>query len=464
MLFKPDLNETAKAAGDRVARVASRARRRTVSITITLLIIGGLGYIAWTSLQQKQAANRARPDLPVPVLAATPRIQDVPVYLDGVGAVRALNNVLVRSQVDGKLIVVNFTEGQDVKKGDVLGEIDPVIYKAQYDQAVAKKAQDEAQLANQRIDLARYQQLAASNAGSKQQADTQRAVVAQQEALVNADQAAIDNMQAMLGYTKIIAPLSGRAGLRQVDQGNIIHASDPTGLVTITQLQPIAVLFSLPQQQIVRVNAASANGALTVDVFGNDGITVIDTGTLKGIDNQVDPTTGTLKLKAEFPNASFQLWPGQFVNVRLKVDTLPQAVVVPTSAVQRGPAGTFSYVIGEGDIVTAKPVVVTQQNETDAVIASGLSPSDRVVTTGFANLSDGAKVIIGKDEQTPAADLAPRKKGSKGAQGKDGQAKDGQGERRGKKGERAQGEGDQKGQTGPAPGSEQSGSGAKSQP
>jgi multidrug efflux system membrane fusion protein len=469
MLFKPDLNETAKAAGDRVARVASRARRRTVSITITFLILGGLGYIAWTSLQQKQAANRARPDLPVPVLAATPRVQDVPVYLDGVGAVRALNNVLVRPQVDGKLIVVNFTEGQDVKKGDVLAEIDPVIYKAQYDQAVAKKAQDEAQLANQRLDLIRYQQLAASNAGSKQQADTQRAVVAQQEALVNADQAAIDNAQAMLGYTKIIAPLSGRAGLRQVDQGNIIHAADATGLVIITQLQPIAVLFSLPQQQIVRVNAASANGALTVDVFGNDGTTVIDTGTLKGIDNQVDPTTGTLKLKAEFPNASFQLWPGQFVNVRLKVDTLAQAVVVPTSAVQRGPAGTFSYVIGEGDIVTAKPVVVTQQNETDAVIASGLSPTDRVVTTGFANLSDGAKVIIGKDEQTPAADLAPRKKGSKGAQGKDGQAKDGQGkdgqgERRGKKGERAQGEGDQKGQTGPAQGSEPSGSGAKSQP
>src|SRR3979490_2666063 len=258
MLFKPELNETAKAAGERVARVASRARRRTVSITITLLILGGLGYIAWTALQQKQAANRARPDLPVPVLAATPRIQDVPVYLDGVGSVRALNNVLVRSQVDGKLIAVNFTEGQDVKKGDVLGEIDPVIYKAQLDQAVAKKAQDEAQLANMRLDLTRYQQLAASNAGSKQQADTQRAVVAQQEALVNADQAAIDNAAAMLSYTKVIAPLSGRAGLRQVDQGNIIHASDATGLVIVTQLQPIAVLFSLPQQQIVRANAAVA--------------------------------------------------------------------------------------------------------------------------------------------------------------------------------------------------------------
>src|SRR3981081_4534406 len=418
MLFKPDLNETAKVAGDRVARVASRARRRTVSITITLLILGGLGYIAWKSLQQK-AAHRVTPDLPVPVLAATPRIQDVPVYLDGVGAVRALNNVMVRSQVDGKLIAVNFTEGQDVKKGDVLAEIDPVIYKAQFDQAVAKKAQDEAQLANQRLDLARYQQLSASNAGSKQQYDTQRAVVAQQEALVNADQAAIDNMQAMLGYTQVISPLSGRAGLRQVDQGNIIHASDVTGLVVITQLQPIAMQFSLPQQQIVRVNAASAKGRLLVDVFGNDGTTVVDTGNLSGIDNQVDPTTGTLKLKAEFPNANFQLWPGQFVNVRLRVETLSKAVVVPTSAVQRGPAGTFSYVIGDGDIVTAKPIVVTQQNETDAVIASGLSPADRGVTTGFSNLSDGAKVIIGKDEQTPTADLAPRKKNSRGAQGKD---------------------------------------------
>ncbi len=466
MLFKPDLNETAKAAGDRVARVASRARRRTVSITITLLIVGGLGYIAWTSFQNRQAGNRgARPDLAVPVLAATPRIQDVPVYLDGVGSVRALNTVLVRAQVDGKLLSVKFTEGQDVKKGDVLAEIDPVIYKAQYDQAVAKKAQDEAQLANQRLDLVRYQQLAATNAGSKQQADTQRAVVAQQEALVNADQAAIDNAQATLGYTKIIAPLTGRAGLRQVDQGNIIHAADVTGLVILTQLQPIAVWFSLPQQQIVRVNTASAKGVLAVDVFGNDGTTVVDTGTLTGIDNQVDPTTGTLKLKAEFPNANFQLWPGQFVNVRLKVETLAHALVIPTSAVQRGPAGAFSYVIGNGDIVTAKPVVVTQQNESDAVIASGLSASDRVVTTGFANLSDGAKVVIGKEEQTPTADLAPRAKGKKGGPGKDGQAFDGQrrdGERRGKRGERGQGGGDQNTQPAPAQGSEPSG-GTKSQ-
>ena len=465
MLFKPDTKQDAEQG------TAKKSRGRGfVMILITLAILGGLGYLGWTVFHQQQTNNRnQRPDLPVPVLAASPRIQDVPVYLDGVGAIRALNTVTVRSQVDGKLIAVNFIEGQDVKKGDVLGEIDPAIYQAQYDQAVAKKAQDQAQLANQRIDLTRYEQLAASNAGSKQQADTQRALVAQTEALVKADQAAIDNAAATLSYTKIVAPLSGRAGLRQVDQGNIIHASDTTGLVVITQLQPIAVWFSLPQQQIMRVNAAAAKGTLAVDVFGNDGVTVIDTGKLTGIDNQVDQTTGTLKLKAEFPNANYQLWPGQFVNVRLKVETLMQALVVPTSAVQRGPIGTFSYVIGEDNVVSAKPVTVTQQNEHDAVIASGLSPNDKVVTTGFANLSDGSKVIVGHDDQTPSADLAPRKR-SRGpdAQKKDGakegqkdHQKDGQGKDGEFRAKRKSSEGDQKGQTGPAPGPGASGSGAK---
>jgi membrane fusion protein, multidrug efflux system len=474
MLFKPDTKEGAKDEAGK--RGSPRRGRRFISTLVTLLILGALGYAGWYAWHLKPANDRdARLDLPVPVLAAIPRIQDVPVYLDGVGAIRALNTVTVRSQVDGKLIAVNFIEGQDVKKGDVLCEIDPAIYQAQYDQAVAKKAQDQAQLANQRIDLTRYEQLATSNAGSKQQADTQRALVAQTEALVKADQAAIDNAAATLSYTKIVAPLSGRAGLRQVDQGNIIHAADTTGLVVITQLQPIAVWFSLPQQQIMRINAAAAKGALTVDVFGNDGVTVIDTGKLTGIDNQVDPTTGTLKLKAEFPNANYQLWPGQFVNVRLKVETLSKALVVPTSAVQRGPVGTFSYVIGEGDIVSAKPVTVTQQNEHDAVIASGLSPTDRVVTTGFANLSDGSKVIVGRDDQTPSADLAPRKRsrapqpgqkdGQKDGSAKDGQAKDGAKDLQGKDGERRAkrpgGEGDQKGQTGPAQGADSSGSGAK---
>ncbi|HEX8028170.1 MAG TPA: efflux RND transporter periplasmic adaptor subunit, partial [Vicinamibacterales bacterium] len=420
MLFKPELNEKAKAAGEGVARVASGARRRTVSIAVWLLIIGGLGYIAWTYYKPSQTATRTRPDQAIPVLAATPRIEDVPVYLDGVGTVRALNNVTVRAQVNGKLLSVNFKEGQDVKKGDVLAEIDPVIYQAQYDQAVAKKAQDEATLTNARTDLVRYQQLATAKAGSAQQADTQKALVAQLEALVKSDQAAIDNAQATLGYTKIIAPLSGRAGLRQVDQGNIVQTSDATGVVVITQLQPISIQFSLPQQQIVRVNAASAKGPLPVDVFGNDGKTVVDTGAVSGIDNQVDQTTGTVKIKAEFPNANFQLWPGQFVNVRLKVQTLDKAVVVPTAAVQRGPAGTFVYVIGNDDIVTAKTVTVTLQTETNAVIASGITVEDRVVTTGFANLSDGAKVTISKDYQAPTPDLAPRKREGRGEKGQRG--------------------------------------------
>ena len=412
MLFKPDVNDKAKAAGEKAAQVASGARRRTISIALAILILASLGYIARTAYHKEQRPARTMPEQAVPVLAATPRIEDVPVYLDGVGTVRALNTVTVRAQVDGKLLSVNFKEGQDVKAGDVLAEIDPAIYQAQYDQAVAKKAQDEAQLANARRDLTRYQELAASKAGSAQQADTQRATVAQLEALIKSDQAAIDNAQTTLGYTKIIAPLSGRVGLRQVDPGNIVHASDTTGVVVITQLQPIAVQFSLPQQQIVRVNAAASKGTLETDVFGNDGKTVVDTGKLTGIDNQVDQTTGTVKIKAEFPNAHFQLWPGQFVNVRLKVETIDKALVIPTSAVQRGPIGAFVYVIGANNIVTAKPVTVTQQTETNAVIAKGLTVGDRVVTTGFANLADGAKVSVGQ-ESTPEQDLAPRKREQK---------------------------------------------------
>ena len=415
MLFKPDLNETAKnmnkAASEGFARLASSARRSTVSIAIAALIVVGVAYIVWSLFNQTASSTRPQGGLTVPVLAASPRIEDVPVYLDGVGTVRALNNVTVRAQVDGKLLSVNYKEGQDVKAGDVLAEIDPVIYKAQYDQAVAKKAQDEATLANARIDLGRYQQLALAKAGSAQQADTQRATVANLEALVKSDQAAIDKAQATLGYTKIIAPLSGRAGLRQVDSGNIVHASDATGVVVITQLQPIGVWFSLPQQQIVRVNTASGIGTLSVDVFANDGKTVADTGTLTAVDNQVDQTTGTVKLKAEFPNPNFQLWPGQFVNVRLKVQTLEKATVVPTAAVQRGPAGTFVYVIGEGDIAAARVVTVVQQNEKDAVISSGVTTSDRIVTTGFANLAEGSKVSISQNFQETTPDLAPRAKG-----------------------------------------------------
>ena len=420
MLFKPQSKEQPEQEAATTAAPPPQPTakpRRWRGLAVTALILGAMGLIGWWAFQPKQSGPRGRPDMAVPVLAATVKVEDVPVYLDGVGTVRALNTVTVRAQVDGKLIAVHFKEGQDVKAGDVLAEIDPAIYQAQYDQAVAKKAQDEAQLANARIDLARYQQLAASTAGSKQQADTQRAVVAQLEAQVRADQAAIDNAAATLSYTKIVAPISGRAGLRLVDKGNIIRGADTTGIVVLTQLQPIAVQFSLPQQQIVRVNAAAAKGPLSVDVFGNDGVTVVDTGQLRGIDNQVDQTTGTVKLKAEFPNERFQLWPGQFVNVRLKVEVLNQALVVPSSAVQRGPAGTFSYVIGAEDRVAARPVQVLQQNETEAVIASGLERGERVVTTGFANLADGAKVRVGNRDPGLKPDLAPKQRQGRGGSG-----------------------------------------------
>ena len=413
MLFKPETNDETKTGA--VTRTdgtswLGRALRRFVSIAIVLIVLGGLGYITWTAFKPQTRSNIPR-DLPVPVLAANPHLADVPVYVEGVGTIRALNTVTVRAQVDGKLLSVRFTEGQDVKQGDVLAEIDPVLYQAQLDSALAKKAQDEATLANARLDLTRYQQLAQSNAGSKQQSDTQRALVAQLEAQVRADQAAIDTAQTNVNYTKIVAPISGRAGLRQVDQGNIIRASDTTGLVVITQVRPIAVWFSLPQQQLPRVNEAASKRELPVDVFGGDGRSVLESGKLVGIDNQVDSTTGTVRIKAEFPNEGLRLWPGQFVNVRMKIDTLAQAIVVPTSSVQRGPAGTYAFVIGADNTVAAKPVTVTQQTDTEAVIATGLTPSDRIVTTGFANLAEGSRVIIGQGSQTPAPDLAPRRKG-----------------------------------------------------
>lgn len=451
MLFKPDVSgkakDTAKAAGDGVARIAARARRRNVSIFILLLIAGGLAYIYWPFAPTQQKGF-GRGNQPVPVLAATPRVEDVPVYFEGVGAARPLNTVTVRAQVDGRLLKINFRDGQDVKAGDVLAEIDPVLFQAQLDQAVAKKAQDEAQLANARLDLERYQRLAASNAGSKQQADTQAATVRQLEALVQADQAQIDTARTTLGYTKITAPLTGRAGLRQVDQGNLIRASDANGLVVITQMKPISVQFSLPQQQIPRVNAAQAAAPLAVEVFSDDGRAIIDTGTLASIDNQVDQTTGTVRLRAELPNDRLQLWPGQFVNVRLRVETLPRAIVVPTSAVQRGPNGTFVYVINANDTVASRNVTVTQQNDTDAVIATGLEPTERVVTTGFANLAEGTRVAVGTADTVPTLDNAPaRRRGPPGAQKKG--PGGGQGQAPAGGAQKGQGGGTQKGPGGP---------------
>jgi multidrug efflux system membrane fusion protein len=389
-------------------------RRRFPAILIVAVAIAGVAAAGWwyagqgPAHQQRQGRGFRGADGPVPVIAAAVRLADVPVYLDGVGTSRALNTVTVRPQVDGKLISVAFKEGQDVKKGDILARIDPVTYQAQFDQAVAKKAQDEALLANGKIDQERYARLVASNSVPKQQLDTQNALVAQYAAQVNLDEAAIENARAILGYTNITAPLDGRTGIRQVDEGNIVHASDATGVVVLTQLQPIAILFSLPQQQLGDVTRAQAKGApLKVDAFGADNKTVIDSGTLRVVDNQVDQTTGTLKLKAEFPNREFQLWPGQFVNVRLLVNTLDQVVVAPTAAVQRGPNGTFAFVVRPDATVAVRPINVARQDESQAVIASGLEADDRVVTTGFARLTDGSKVTVTNAEDAPPPGSEP---------------------------------------------------------
>jgi multidrug efflux system membrane fusion protein len=388
------------------------SKRRFLALAvITVVVVGGAAAV-WSQIQRPQ---QIRPggrggfagDGPVPVIAAVASRADVPVYLDGVGTVRALNTVTVRAQVEGKLIEVAFKEGQDVKRGQVLARIDPTTFQAQLDQAVAKKAQDEATLANARIDLDRYKRLVASNSVARQQLDTQQATVAQLEAQVNLDQAAIDNVRAILQYTTIVAPLDGRTGIRQVDEGNIVRGSDATGIVVITQLRPISVLFTLPQQQLSDVTRAMAKGAPAVEVFGADNKTVIDRGTLLVVDNQVDQTTGTVKLKAEFPNQDLQLWPGQFVNVRLLVNNLQQVVVAPTAAVQRGPNGIFVFVVQPDNTVAVRPVTVSQQTETQAVITGGLEPGERVVTTGFARLTAGSDVVVTNAEQVPAPGSEP---------------------------------------------------------
>ena len=397
---------------------ARGSKRRTLAIGVVLLVvIGALYYVFGGPTSQQRRANRFAAEGPVPVVVATVSRADVPVYLDAVGTIKALNTVTVSPQVDGKLLSVNYKEGQDVKKGDILARIDPVIYQAQLDQAVAKKAQDEAQLSNSKLDLERYEKLAATNAINKQQADTQRALVAQNTAIVQADQAAIENAQATLGYTTITAPLDGRTGIRQVDEGNIVRAANALAIVVITQLKPISVMFNLPQQDLPQVNTAFGKGPLAVDALRSDNDAVIDRGSLKVVDNQVDQTTGTVKLKAEFPNTDLQLWPGQFVNIRLLIDTLKQVVVIPTGAVQRGPNGTFVYVVKDDDTVATRPIVVQKQDETQTVVKSGLDSNERVVTTGFVRLTDGSKVSIGSADTAPAQGVRPRSGQSPDAKG-----------------------------------------------
>jgi membrane fusion protein, multidrug efflux system len=405
--------------------------RRLIGILLVgaLVAVVGLSFFGRGQVQQKKGfAGRRDASGPVSVVAASAQTANVPVYLDGVGTTKALNMANITSLVDGTLLSVDYREGQEVKKGDVLARVDPVIYQAALDQAVAKKALDEAQLANAKVDLARYTNLVKTNAIAPQQLDTQRTLVAQLEAQVKLDQGAIDNAAAYLRWCTITSPIDGRTGIRLVDPGNVVRAATAMPIVVVTQIQPIALLFTLPQQQLGPVNAAIAKantagtGPLVVEALGADNKTVVDRGKLQVVNNQVDQTTGTIQLKAEFPNQNLQLWPGQFVNVRLLVDTLRDVVVVPPVAVQRGPPPNtnFVYVIQADDIVSVRAVAVGQQNETQAVITRGLNAGDRVVTTGFTQLADKRPVTVAPAqaaEGAPGNAPAPAANGQKAGNG-----------------------------------------------
>ena len=369
---------------------------------VAVVLILGLGAIGgwWIKTPNRQASyepTKKKLGLnadAVPVTVAVAARDTIPVHRQGIGIVQALHTITVRSQVDGRLVSVDFVEGQMVKQGDVLARIDPAQAQAQYDQAVAKKAQDQATLANARIDLERYQRLVQTQAGSKQKADHQAAVVAQLEALIKYDEAAIAQAQAILGFTTIVSPIDGRAGLRFVDPGNIVRTGDANGLVTIVQVAPIAVVFTLPQRDLTLVTKALARGEVSVETIDADGRTVLACGQLQAVDNQIDIATSTIKLKATFANADGVLWPGQFVRARAVVDVLHGATVVPTAAVRRGPAGTFVYLVDANLKAVVRPVRVAIQDSVRAIITEGIVPNDQVVTVGFVQISDGKLVDI----------------------------------------------------------------------
>jgi multidrug efflux system membrane fusion protein len=310
-------------------------RARTLLGASVVLALGALGVWYQMRVANQSAPSAAAPA--IPVTAARAQLEDVPVLLNGLGNVTPYNRVIVHVRVDGELQEVNFTEGQNVKQGEVLAQIDPRPFQAQLDQARATKAHDEAQSANAKLDLDRYTTLVAKDYATRQSVDTQKALVAQLEASVRGDQAAIENAQTQLSYTTITSPLDGRTGMRLIDRGNIVHASDPGGLVLITQVHPIAVLFSVPQDHLQDITAAMRETSLKVFAYSRDEKTKLAEGTLVLVDNQIDTSTGMIRLKAVFPNDDDMLWPGEFVHARLQIETRNNAVTVPAEVVQRGP-------------------------------------------------------------------------------------------------------------------------------
>ncbi len=398
-------------------------RSSLLTLLVLCAVIAGIGWFVLLPPNQPPATGRRNgaDEGPVPVLAIKAERRDMPIDIDSIGTVQAFNTVTVRSEVDGRLIELSFRDGQDVKAGDILAKIDPTIYQAQYDQALAKKAQDEAILTNAQRDLERYLNLAKTEYAPQQQADTQRSTVAQVSAQIAADQAAIDNAKAYLDRTTIHAPIDGRTGIRMVDKGNLVHASDQTGLVAIAQVTPISVIITLPQQHLLAINRALAQGKLLVDAHDGELGTVIDQGMVEVVDNLVDQTTGTIKLKASFPNSGLALWPGQFINVTLHVGTLKDTIIVPTPAIQRGPSGAFVYSVDDQSKVSVRLVKTSRQTESDTALSSGIEPGETVVTSGFNRLSDGATVRVDAATAIPAQPAKQQGKGKKpaaaGAQG-----------------------------------------------
>ena len=357
---------------------------------------------------------------PVPVTVVPVVKQNVPVYLTALGTVQALNTVTVNPQVGGQLLSLEFTEGQPVKKGQVLAQIDPRTYQAAYDQAAAKQRQDQALLETAKSNLTRSQDLAAKGYISKQDLDTLRNTAAQYAAMVAADAASVRDSQVQLAYTKVISPIDGLAGIRNVDPGNVVTTS--TGIVTLTQLHPINVMFTLPEQNLDMVRAAAAQEGASLQVTAldrTDSHPIASGGVLKVIDNQIDTSTGTFRLKSEFPNAKNELWPGQFVNVQLLVSTVDGGLVIPAQAVQRGPDGDYVYQVQADSTVKMQAVAIAGEvGDSHVMIGSGLKVGDRVVTEGQFRLKPGSKVNALKPGEVPAAptaaELEKAKQNSKG--------------------------------------------------